>query len=273
MEENNTLVEENSTSTETKKKKSLSEKQLEIIIAIFLALTAFLTAWAGWIGSLHGGNQATNYANSNNVASDGNSRYNEAEQKIMQDMLLWNNISDLQMEILYADACLQEDPNNETYVDEKSLAAYKLYYLCVDNLSDEMAAHLAFDKEEAMAANDNATYMIDWLYNNSGASDVSPFADEEFINAYYEDAMAVIAQSEELLQEGKKDNANGDAFNLVTVIYSVVLFLLGICGTLKRLPNRTIIVFAAIAVFIFATVYMFTIPMPTGFSLGSFFSH
>jgi len=272
MSENNEVK---TTETEVKKEKKplLNEKQLEIIIAIFLALTAFLTAWAGWIGSLHGGNQATNYANSNNVAADGNSRYNDAEQKIMQDMLLWNEISDLQMEILYADVCLKDDPDNETYLDNKSLAGYKLYYLCVDNLSPEMAAHIAFDVDAANEADDQAQFAIDWLYNNAGSSDVSPFSDEEFVNAYYEDAMAVIAESEALLQEGKKDNANGDAYNLVTVIFSVVLFLLGICGTLKRIPNRTIIVFAAILVFLFATIYMFTIPMPTGFSLGSFFSH
>ncbi len=33
-----------------------------------LGITALLTAWATWIGSLHGGNQATNYTKSNNIA-------------------------------------------------------------------------------------------------------------------------------------------------------------------------------------------------------------
>ena len=43
------------------KKKRDPEKILEIIVAVFLGITALATAWASWIGSLHGGNQATNY--------------------------------------------------------------------------------------------------------------------------------------------------------------------------------------------------------------------
>ena len=75
-------------------KKGISEEKLEIIIAVLLGVTAILTAWAGWIGSLHGGNQATNYTQSNNLSSMGNSMYNEAAQDLMQDMLLWNTIYD-----------------------------------------------------------------------------------------------------------------------------------------------------------------------------------
>lgn len=275
MEENKELQETTAEATaeKTEKKALISEKALEVIIAIFLAVTAFLTAWAGWIGSLHGGNQATNYAASNNMAADGNSRYNDAEQKVMQDMLLWNEIGDLQLEIMYADMCLKDEPDNIDYEDKKNLAGYKLYYICVDNLTQTMAEKIGFDLDAALATDDQAQFAIDWFYNNSGVSDVSPFGDTEYVNAYYEDAMAVLAESQALLEEGKSDNARGDSYNLVTVFYSVVLFLLGICGTLKRLPNRTLIVFAAILCFILATIYMFTIPMPTGFNFASFFVH
>lgn len=50
------------TAKEPKKiSKRSSEEKIEIIVAIFLGITALATAWASWIGSLHGGNQATNY--------------------------------------------------------------------------------------------------------------------------------------------------------------------------------------------------------------------
>ena len=49
-----------------KKKKLFTAKRIEVITAIFLGVTALLTAWATWIGSLHGGNQATNFTKSNN---------------------------------------------------------------------------------------------------------------------------------------------------------------------------------------------------------------
>lgn len=57
----------------------------------------------------------------------------------------------------------------------------------------------------------------------------------------------------------------------VTVIYSVVLFMLGIVGTFRRLPNRMLITGVAIAGFLFGTIFMFTIPFPTGFNFLSFF--
>ncbi|MBQ0042152.1 MAG: hypothetical protein KBS85_02350 [Lachnospiraceae bacterium] len=260
-----------------KKAFKLSEDKLELIIAIFLAVTAFLTAWAGWIGSLHGGNQATNYAVSNNLSSEGNSVYNDAEMKLMQDMLTWNEISEYQLEILYADACIADDPENEDkYLDQKSLAAYKLYYTCVDNFTEDkqyFAEAIGFDCEAAANAGDKADFAIDWLYNNSGVADVSPFNDSEFVDEYYSEALGILSESNAKLEEGKSDNQRGDSFNLVTVFYSVVLFLLGIAGTFKKLPGRTLVTCAAIVCFLLATVYMFTIPMPTGFNFGSFFVH
>ena len=40
------------------RKKPDMDKLTELIIVIMLGVTALLTAWASWIGSLHGGNQA-----------------------------------------------------------------------------------------------------------------------------------------------------------------------------------------------------------------------
>lgn len=225
------------------KKKSSKEEILEIIVAIFLGVTALATAWASWIGSLHGGNQATNYTTSNNLAADGNSLYNEAAQDLMQDMMLWNQISDARLDYAFA------EENNDTLEMEK--LDYKLTQLIVDNCSEELAD------------------AIDWA--DEQAEYASPFDKEGFVESYFETALDRLAESEELLEQGKQDNAHGDAFGLVTVIYSVVLFMLGIVGTFKRLPNRFIILGAAIVGFLFATIFMFTLPLPTGFNILSFF--
>ena len=53
----------------------------------------------------------------------------------------------------------------------------------------------------------------------------SPFEVEGTVEKYFENANSLNAQSQELLEEGKRDNKNGDSYNLVNVIYSVVLFL------------------------------------------------
>ncbi|MGN0680116.1 MAG: hypothetical protein ACI4JS_10675 [Oscillospiraceae bacterium] len=237
-------------------KKRSKEDILEIIIAIFLGVTALATAWASWIGSLHGGNMSTNYTKSNNLAADGNARWNEASQSLMQDMQVWNMISDYQVEILYA--------NDTDNADKMYENAYKIQFICADNLTEEMAALIGYNFDF------DADAIIDWVINGE-QSTVSPFSDEDFINSYYEDAQAVLEESEAVLAEGQSDNTKGDTFNLVTVIYSVVLFMLGIVGTFRRLPNRMLITGVAIAGFLFGTIFMFTIPFPTGFNFLSFF--
>ncbi len=236
--------------------KRTKEDILEIVIAFFLGITALATAWASWIGSLHGGNMSTNYTKSNNIAADGNARWNEASQSLMQDMQIWNQISDYEVEVLYASETDNEDKMYES--------AYKIMYICVDNLTEDMAELIGYD------FNFEAEDIIDWVCNDE-KSTVSPFGNEEFIESYYADAREVLAESEAILAEGQADNTKGDTFNLVTVIYSVVLFMLGIVGTFRRLPNRVFITGVAIVGFLFATIYMFMIPMPTGFNFLSFF--
>ena len=98
-------VKETKETKETKKYKTegkksfLNENSLEIITVILLGITALLTAWASYVGSIHGGNQATNYATSNNISSDGNSLYNSAVQTLSQDMSIWNTIASYEVEI------------------------------------------------------------------------------------------------------------------------------------------------------------------------------
>lgn len=240
----------------------IKESTLEIIVAVFLAVTALATAWATWIGSLHGGNQATNYTTSNNLSADGNSLWNEGSQSMIQDMEIWNKIYDCSIEITYA------EENNDEVTKEKY--EWKLEQLMNDNLSETFSIALDW----ALDSEDDVTPFMYVFENETKLSDgtVIP-AGTTFVESYYLEASDVLAESSELLEKGKKDNANGDAFGLVTVIYSVVLFLLGIAGTLKKIPNRAIIVIVAIVGFLVGTIYMFTIPMPTGFSMASFFKH
>lgn len=246
---------ENTVDAPQKVKRS-KEDILEIIIALFLGITALATAWASWIGSLHGGNMSTNYTRSNNIAADGNARWNEASQSLMRDMQIWNQISDYEVEILYA--------NEINNMDQAYESAYKIMYICADNLSEEMAALIGYQFDF------DADDIIDWV-SNSEESTSSPFGDEEFVESYYTDAREILAESEAILAEGQSDNTKGDTFNLVTVIYSVILFMLGIVGTFRRLPNRVFITGVAIVGFVLATIYMFTIPFPTGFDFLSYF--
>ena len=228
---------------EKPKKSFISEAKLEMLIAIFLGITALLTAWATWIGSLHGGNQATNYTKSNNLASEGNSLYNEAFQSVVQDMMTWNMITEYSF-----DAYLAESKGDTAQVD---MIEAKIEAIRKDNCSEEFDA------------------AIEWALSQE--EDVSPFQKDGFLESYYAEAEEKLAESQKLLEEGMQDNKNGDTYNLVTVIFSLVLFLLGIVGIFKNIPNRFVVFVIAVVLLIGATVYMLTIPMPTGFSLGSYF--
>ena len=88
---------------------------------------------------------------------------------------------------------------------------------------------------------------------------------------YFAVAQENVGQSQELLEEGMRDNTKGDSYNLVTVIYSLTLFLLGIIGTFKDMPNRITVLLIAVGFLIFAFIYMCTIPLPTGFGQMNFF--
>ena len=248
--------------TATIKMKRDPEAILEVVIVVMLGITALLTAWGSWIGSLHGGVQATSYTVSNNLASEGNSEYNAGVQQMNQDMLLWNDISDMQMEISFAQA------NEDDITVSKT--CYQLFYKLDENLSEQMANYIGWnytlsDEERA----DPEATVLAWLDKDEAYT--SPFFDEEYTATYFAAANDLLTQSQDELEIGKEANANGDAFGLVTVIYSVVLFLLGIAGSFKSLKNKYAIVGVSFVAFAIATIYMLTIPMPLGFSVASFF--
>ncbi len=242
------------------KKVSLSGV-VEVIIVVMLGVTALCTAWASWIGSLHGGNQATNYAMSNNLASEGNSEYNAAIQQLNNDQMLWNDISDLQFDIFFA------QDKNDTDALEKN--CYVLFYKLNDNLSESMAEKLGWKMVQTeQEINDPQSTILKWMENTK--STTSPF-DEEYVTSYFTNANELLEKSQKVLEQGQSDNAHGDAFGLVTVLYSITLFLLGISSSFVKPGFKYAIVIISIITFIIATVYMCTIPMPIGFSFSSFF--
>lgn len=226
-----------------KLKKRTKENYIEIITAIFLGLTALTMAWATWIGALHSGNQATNYTTSNNISSEGNSMFNEASQSLMQDMMTWNDIKQARLDYVFA------EKKNDKNAMEK--AAWIEEEIIADNCSENFAD------------------AINWADNQE--ENVSPFDKEGYIDSYYEAANDKLQEADALLEQGKQDNAHGDAYGLVTVIFSIVLFLLGIVSIFKHIPNRLAILGVSIVGFLVATIYMFTIPLPTGFSIFNYF--
>ena len=289
--------EETQTEEQPKKQGFFNESRVEIFVAFFLGVTALLTAWATWIGSLHGGNQATNYAKSNNLAAEGNSEYNMALQSYQADLAAWNRIMDYQFE-----AELAEQKGN---AEEVKFIEKKFDEFLKNNVSENLAKGIGWaieqdEKKDAAVPKDkevkkpaeNEDDLDDEDDAEAGAQadakgaqgktgdeddsplgfSHSPFEMPGLVDSYFEKAESLLEESQKVLEDGQKDNSNGDAFNLVNVIYSVVLFLLGIVGVFKKIPNRAVVLIIAVVALLLSTIYLFTLPMPTGFSFSSFFS-
>ena len=233
--------------SEDNKKFFISENKIEVLVAIFLGITVVLSAWASWIGSLHDGNQASNYAKSNNLSSEGTALYNIGMQQYTKDLLVWNTIVD--------------------YAFDSEIASVN---------GNTAEANLINEKNEAYIEQNASDYLkeaIKWSYtkNETEGIEISPFEMPGLLDNYYKEAQKQLDEAQKHLEEGQQDNAKSDAYNLVNVIYSIILFLLGIVGIFKSLPNRFAVLLLSIAGMIITTIYMFTIPLPTGFDLFSYF--
>ncbi len=210
-------------------------KNLELFVAILLGITAVLTAWASWQASLYGGNQATKYTKGIALVGEANSLYNEAAQYIAQDMDIWNKICDLRIELEFA-----EQNNN---VEEIEKLEWKLEQIFVDNVTEELAA------------------AIEWA--DAQPEFASPFEKEGFIESYYEEANAIYEEGYATIEDGQRDNSLGDKLGLTTVIYAVVLFLLGIAASFEQIRTKIMIIILAIAGFVYATIIMLSVPVLT----------
>lgn len=208
---------------------------LEIIIVALLGITAVLTAYASWQASLYDGNQASSYTQSTSTFGEANSMYNEAAQYIAQDMATWNEISDLRTDLIYA------QDNNDAAEEER--LQYKLDVIMYNNVDDHLQG------------------AIDWA--DAQTDYASPFDQEGFYESYYTDADAMYAQGQAYMDDGSNYNDLGDKQGLVTVIFSVVLFLLGIVSTLKNVKIRIAVTALSFFTLIYGFISMMSVPMLT----------
>ena len=196
------------------------------------SITALLTAYASWQGSLYDGNQAQAYTEGNATLADGNARWNEASQTLAQDMNTWNQISALQVDLDYA--------NFRGDTETAEAAQYKLDMLMY-GVSDELTA------------------AIEWA--NAQENYATPFEKDGVIDSYYADASAVMDEGYAQIDQGDEANNWADKLGLVSVILAVVLFMLGIVGVFQSKRTKLIIASVSVAALIFGVVIMLQVPI------------
>ena len=216
---------------EEKKKKS----NLELITVILLGITAVATGWASWQGSMHGSLQSQKYTDATRLTAQANADWSDATNRMSQDMNIWNQIIGLNIEHAFA-----LEKGNSVDVEKFE---WQMEMIMANNVGE--------DTEFSKA--------IEWAGEQEEYA--SPFDNEEFIEHYFEDASALLKEADQIMEEGNKNSANGDNQGLVSVIYAVVLFMLGIMSPFKEERTKKILLVISLVGFLAATVFMLTIPV------------
>jgi hypothetical protein len=125
--------------------------------------------------------------------------------------------------------------------DAADAAQYKIDQIMYNNVSDEFSA------------------AIDWA--NAQEAYASPFEMEGYVESYYTDAQAVLDEGYGLIEEGNNANDLGDKQGLVTVIFAVVLFLLGIVSTFSNMRSKFVVTGISLLALIYGIVVMLGIPI------------
>ncbi|MCL2544312.1 MAG: hypothetical protein FWE77_00175 [Clostridia bacterium] len=90
---------------------------------------------------------------------------------------------------------------------------------------------------------------------------VSPFESPAYLEELLEATMELGAMADRMAEEGNKHNAVSDRMFLMTVFYTTVMFLLGICGTLKNWKHKVAILIFSGVLFAVATVMLAQQPL------------
>ncbi len=202
--------------------------KLEIIITILLGVTTILGAFAAYCSALWGGEMQTSYTQSVTVTNHGNTIYLEA----LSDLNSFQ-VNDMKDDIIYS----QWKENSEKGDTED--AAYfftKLSPGLQKDLADDPKDVSEYDKEQ------------------------SAYLDS--INARMDESDHMNDSAKVLLNKGNVANKYGDDFTLCTVLFTVVLFFLGLASLKTHSVMQKTYVILGVAILVLSLIRMVTIPFP-----------
>jgi len=202
--------------------------KLEIIITVLLGLTTILGAFAAYCSALWGGEMQSSYTQSVTVTNHGNTIYLEA----LSDLNSFE-VNDMKDDIIYS----QWKENTEKGDTED--AAYfftKLSPGLQKDLSEDPKDVSEYDKEQSA--------YLDSIMSRMDEAD------------HHNDSAKV------LLTKGNGANKFGDDFTLCTVLFTVVLFFLGLASLKTHSTMQKTYVMLGVAIFVLSLIRMVTIPFP-----------
>lgn len=222
------MAEENKTPGDKAADPPEKATKLEIVITVLLGVTTILGAFAAYCSALWGGEMQTSYTQSVTITNHGNTIYLEA----LSDLNSFE-VNDMKDDIIYS----QWKDNTEKGDNED--AAYfftKLSPGLQKDLADDPKDVSEYDKEQAAS--------LDSIMARLGES--------EHLN----DSAKI------LLNKGNSANKYGDDFTLCTVLFTVVLFFLGLASLKTHSTMQKTYVMLGVAILVLSLIRMVTIPFP-----------
>ena len=202
--------------------------KIEILITVLLGLTTILGAFAAYCAALWGGEMQSNYTKSVTMTNHANTAYLEA----LNDLSAFGML-DLKDDLIYSE--WKQSLEKGDAVDAQYFFT-KLSEGLQKDLADNPADVSEYDKEQ-LAAMDS-------------------------IQAGFKESDQIYDEAEALMQKGNTANKHGDDFTLSTVLFTIVLFFLGIASLKTKDSLRKVYVIFSCVVLLLSLVRMFTIPFP-----------
>lgn len=200
----------------------------EIFITVLLGLTTMLGAFAAYCSALWGGVQQSNYAQSVTMTNHANTVYLEAlsEQSTL-------GMDDLRDDIIYS---LWKDNLAKGDTEDAEYFFSKLSEGLQKDLADNPADVSEYDKEQLAAS--------------------------ESIQMRFKESNELYDEADEWMQKGNFANTYGDDFTLSTLLFTIVLFFLGLAALKTKDSIRRVYIVFSLVILVFSLVRMFTIPLP-----------
>lgn len=202
--------------------------KLEIIITVLLGLTTILGAFAAYCSALWGGEMQSSYTQSVTVTNHGNTIYLEA----LSDLNSFE-VNDMKDDIIYSQ---WKDNTEKGDTEDAAYFFTKLSPGLQKDLSEDPKDVSEYDKEQSAYLDSIMARMDEADHHNDSAK--------------------------VLLTKGNGANKFGDDFTLCTVLFTVVLFFLGLASLKTHSTMQKTYVMLGVAIFVLSLIRMVTIPFP-----------
>jgi hypothetical protein len=193
----------------------------DVFIVVLLGIVSTATAWSGVQSSLHGGVADDAYTEYTLSVADANNMWITAEVKYRDDLTVWK---DKRVRLI-----IDKVSDDDIYSDlQTSNGSYEFYVSAVACLIADRTSQLP----------DCRPYM-DSVYN--------PISEIE-------------AKGEAFLREWEESGKHSDRLQMLTALFAVALFMLGIASFIQRKSLISAMAIFSVVLSVFGIAVLFSIP-------------